>query len=69
MGDKQKGWMIFIAMLGAFTTMIAVDVAQLQAWQTAWSPAFIGKLLGYFGTIIGSFVAGKLIPSSNDYHE
>lgn len=66
MDSYAKGCMLAVAALGMFTTMAAVDIAQLPDWEPVLQPAFVGKLLGYFGTVCTAFVAGKLIPTSGE---
>lgn len=65
MNKTSQGWMLFIAALGMFSTMVAVDVSQINAWDSAFAPSFVGKCLGYFGTVVASFIAGKLIPNKD----
>lgn len=60
---KSNGWVLLVAGLGLFTTMVSVDIGQLQAWESALAPAFVGKVFGYFGAVIAAFVGGKLIPT------
>lgn len=63
MDAKAKGWILFVAAVGLFCTMVTVDIGQLQEWESATQPKFVAKIIGYIGTVIGSFVAGKLMPT------
>lgn len=62
MNNHAKGWMLFIAAIGMYATMVSTDIGQLEAWKSAWEPAFVAKLIGYFGAVVGAFVGGTLVP-------
>ncbi len=61
--SKAIGLVIFAGALGMFCTMVSVDVGQLQTWETASNPGFVGKIIGYFGTVLTAFAAGKIMPN------
>lgn len=63
MTNNGYGWLIFIAAIGMTLTLLSVEVTNLEAWESATSPVFIGKAMAHVGTVIGAFIAGKLVPS------
>jgi len=44
-------------------TLLKSELMDLPNWQAALEPAFVAQALGHLGTVIGSFIAGQLIPS------
>lgn len=63
---KTTGWILVAAAIGMFCNMVAIDIAQLPAWETVRdNPAFVGKLVGYLGTVLTAFAAGKLLPNGD----
>ena len=63
MSNHTAGWVVFVAALGMFTGLIAVEVQSLEAWESAKAPMFIGKALFNFSIVVTAFVGGKLIPN------
>ena len=57
---------MFIAALGMFAGLIAVDIQNLEAWESATSPGFIGHAIFNFSTVVTAFVGGKLMPSKSE---
>ncbi len=62
MTRNHTGWLVFIAALGMMAGLLGHEVSALNSWDTAMSPGFVGKALVHFGTVIGAFIAGKLLP-------
>lgn len=59
----STGWIVFIASLGMMATLTANDIANLEAWESATSPKFLGGMLAHFGAVVTAFVGGKLMPN------
>ena len=63
MTSTGKGWTLFIAALGLMFTLMSNEIADLMTWGDAAAPGFVAKLIGHAGTVIGAFIAGRLIPT------
>lgn len=66
MSPKQTGYIVFLAALGVMATLIGNEVATFHTWGEAVTPAFIGQALMNIGSVIASFVGGRLIPTEAD---
>ena len=63
MSQNTTGWIVFIAALGMMVGLVAVDVQSLEAWESARTPAFIGRAMFSFSTVVTAFIGGKLLPA------
>lgn len=66
MSSTTTGWVIFLAAVGMMFSLLAVDLASLQNWHEAQTPAFVGSFIGHIAAVIAAFVGGKLIPSAKE---
>lgn len=66
MNKTSTGWLILIGCIGMMSTLMAIDISQLNSWTEAAKPAFIGGQLGHLGTVIAAFIGGKIIPEDRD---
>ena len=66
MSPQNTGWFLFIASLGMMAALVSNDITSLEAWESATSPAFVGKLLANVGTVITAFIGGKMIPTDKN---
>lgn len=66
MTPTTTGWVVFIAALGVMLGLSAADVARLETWDKATTPAFVGLFMMHISAVIGAFVGGKLIPTQRD---
>lgn len=64
--QKQNGWVVFLAALGVMAALLGNELLQFSSWQDGLTPAFAGKSLVHFGTVIGAFVGGRLIPTRGE---
>jgi hypothetical protein len=64
MTRTSSGWILFIAGLGVMASLTANDIRDLEAWESATSPSFIGNMFAHFGAVITAFVGGKLLPGN-----
>lgn len=62
MTPNTKGWLGFVGALGMMAVSLSPEVESLASWATVTSPAFVGKLLFHFGSVVMAFYAGKGIP-------
>jgi hypothetical protein len=60
---KTTGWILFAAALAMMLTLISADIAALDNWRDAETPAFFGSTIAHLGAVLTAFVGGKLIPS------
>lgn len=61
--QTTQGWIVFVAAMGMVLGLLGAEVGQLTAWDSAMSPAFVGKSLIHVATVIAAFVGGRLIPT------
>ncbi len=66
MSQHAAGWIIFIAAMGMFTGLVAVDIQSLEYWESWKTPGFIGRTLFNFSTVCMAFVGGKLMPTKRN---
>ena len=64
MTQQTAGWIVLAAALGMMATLIGTEIAALPDWQPVVTPGFVGKAAIHLGTVIGAFVAGKLLPQA-----
>ena len=64
MNLTHAGWIGFIACLGMMATLSYNDVAKLNNWDQATSPAFVAVIMAHFGVVISAFLAGKIMPAN-----
>lgn len=64
MTPTTKGWGLFLAALGIMAGLLGNDIMQMHDLGEVLSPAFIGSALIHLGTVIGAFMAGKIIPTA-----
>lgn len=60
MTQNMAGWVLAIAALGMMAGLLGNEIASMPAWDTVWTPAFVGKALGHLGTVIAAYVGGRL---------
>ena len=60
------GWILFIAALGMMAGLVGQDISEVKTWTSVTEPAFIGKELIHFATVVAAFIGGKLIPPERD---
>lgn len=63
MTNKAVGWTLLVASLGMLLILISADVKQLNSFDEAYTPLFIGNMLAHIGNVIMAFIGGKLIPT------
>lgn len=63
MTQSNVGWFIFVAALGMFCGLIALDISNLETWEFMTTPKFIGKMLLNLSAVISAFIGGKLLPN------
>ena len=63
-GSNTTGWMIFIAAMGMTLGLLGSEFAALSTFTDALTPAFVGKAFVHISTVIGAFMAGKIITPS-----
>jgi len=61
---KKPGNIVFLAALGMMAGLVAIDMRDLTSWNEVFTPIFIADLLAHFGTVVGAYVAGRLIPKN-----
>ena len=59
----KTGWVVGIAAIGMMFGLTAVQISNLETWNQATQPGFVGMQLANIGTVIAAFVGGKLIPT------
>lgn len=46
--------------------LMSNDVGNLESWNAAFQPAFMGNMLAHAGAVIAAFVGGKMIPANKE---
>lgn len=69
MSPKTQGWMLLVAAIGMLFGLIALDISNLETWDTVTTPQFVGKLLGNLASVITAFVGGKIIPENRSIYK
>ncbi len=64
MTNKVLGWSLAAASLGMLCLSMGADMKELHSFNEAFTPFFIGNMLGHIGNVLMAFVGGKLIPTS-----
>lgn len=64
MTNKYAGYSLGLASLGMMLLLISADIKQLNSFNDAFTPLFIGNAMAHLGNIIMAFIGGKLIPST-----
>ena len=66
MTNKTAGWALFAASIGTMLILMGADVKSLTNLHDVWTPLFIGNMMAHAGNVVMAFVAGKLIPTTQD---
>ena len=66
MTRSQTSGVVLIAAMGMMASLMAVEIMEIVSWSELATPKFVGTLLMHFGTVIGAYVAGRLIPENRD---
>lgn len=64
MTQTHMGWMIGLGALGMMFGLMGNEVAELQSWNEALTPGFVGNMLLHASVVIAAFIGGKLIPTT-----
>ena len=56
--QRRTGWGLFVVILGATLLLIGADLRELESFDDAQTPQFIGDSLIAIGTVIGAFFGG-----------
>lgn len=59
---QQTSGVILLAAMGMMAGLMSAEIKELTTWGEIATPSFIGTLLLHFSTVIGAYVAGRLIP-------
>lgn len=66
MTKTTSGWVLLIVSLGMMCGLLASDVSKLADWNGVFQPSFVGIVMSHFGSVVLSFVGGKMIPETRD---
>lgn len=66
MEQSTKGILVFVAGIAMLMGLVAVEIAQLEAWESWTTPGFIAKLLAHIAAVLTAFVGGKLMPTDRN---
>lgn len=58
------GVVTLIAAVGMFAGLIGLEMSNMQDWVFITTPKFIGTTLIHLGSVIGAYIAGQLLPTS-----
>lgn len=61
--SAAAGVLIFLAALGMMAGLIGTDLKELDSFASAATPAFLGKSLTHFSTVIAAFIGGYMVPN------
>lgn len=64
MDATQKGWVIFALACGSVLAEIGLEIRDLTQLSEMATPAFIGSAMWHVGVVIGTFLAGKNMPTT-----
>lgn len=63
MNNKTAGYALGLTSIGMMLLLISADIKQLNSFDEALTPLFIGNAMAHLGNIIMAFIGGKLIPT------
>ena len=69
MTQSTTGWILFMAALGMMAGLMGAEINNMADWALVVTPAFVGKGLIHFSTVVAAFVGGKLLPGPGDRRE
>lgn len=58
------GVVTLIAAAGMMAGLLGAEIKDLDSWVFVTTPSFVGKAFIHLASVIGAFIAGQLVPTS-----
>lgn len=59
MKNEQKGFTLFLLMMGAMAGLVAIDIGKMDSFTEIYHPSFLSSILAHFSIVIGAYIGGK----------
>lgn len=63
MSRSLTGWLLLVAMVGTMIGLVSADLKDVGQWAEVRTPQFVGAFFQHLSVVIGSFVAGQVVPT------